>query len=90
MFFFLEACLHIYRPNDIYFYMSLLAWKHRCGVLTHDRMRDFEQLRGALDPFHVYEYAFWRKLPARDQINPLASAFSRVHKPVRLDYADYF
>ena len=71
------------------FYMGLLAWKHPCGVLTQDRMRDYEQLKKMLDPFHVYEYTFWRTLPARDQINPSASTLSQIRKPVRLGYTDY-
>jgi len=70
------------------FFMGLLAQKHRCGVLTADRMRDYRELRGQVKPFLVREYAPWRDLAARNQYNPLAREYAEVRRPPRLDYAD--
>ncbi len=63
------------------FYMALLAWKWRCLVATEDRLRDFPQLRATIQPFHVFEWAFWRDYPVRDFIRPEASAYARVRRP---------
>lgn len=71
------------------FYMGLLAWKHRCGVLTADRMRDFQALKSEVRPFQVYEYAYWREQPAKNQVKPAARDYDRVARPSRLDYADF-
>lgn len=63
------------------FYMGLLAHRYRCAVLTGDRLRDFADFRATIPPFHVMEYAFWRRLPHRDFVRPDAAAFARVRKP---------
>lgn len=63
------------------FYMALLAWKWRCPVATEDRLRDFSQLRATIQPFHVYEWAYWREAPSRDFIRPEAPTYARVRKP---------
>jgi len=72
------------------FYIALLARRWRCAVLTEDRLRDFDRFRATLQPFHVYEYAFWRKLPYREFIRPAASTFARLKKPRMVRYAAYF
>ncbi len=71
------------------FYMGILAKKFKCKVLTADRFRDFDQLRKHLNPFHVYEYTWWRSYPERDYINPHASEFQRLRKPRRVHYKNY-
>lgn len=63
------------------FYMALLAWKWRCPVATEDRLRDFAQLRATIQPFHVYEWAYWRGSPARDFVRPEAPTYARVRRP---------
>lgn len=63
------------------FYMALLAWKWRCPVATEDRLRDFARLRATIQPFHVYEWAYWRDAPARDFIRPESAAYARVRRP---------
>ena len=72
------------------FYMSLLANRHRCAVLTGDRLRDFAQFRTTVPPFHVVEYAFWRDQPLREFIRPEAPAHIRMRKPRMVRPADYF
>ena len=71
------------------FYMGILAKKFKCKVLTADRFRDFDQLRAHLDPFHVYEYTWWRSYPERDYVNPHAPEFQRLRKPRRSQYKNY-
>jgi hypothetical protein len=66
------------------FYLALLAWRLRCPVLTADRLRDFEEFRTELPPFHVREYAYWRDKPERDYVRPAAPAYAKVLKPVTL------
>jgi len=63
------------------FYMALLAWKWRCPVATEDRLRDFARLRATIQPFHVYEWAYWREAPARDFVRPESAAYARVRRP---------
>lgn len=80
---------HSSRARDD-FLMALVASRWKCAVLTEDRLRDFDKFRDAVSPFHVYEYAYWRKLPTRDFIRPESRAYSRLRKPRRLRYEDYF
>lgn len=80
---------HSTRARDD-FLMAVLASRWRCAALTEDRLRDFDRFRDTVSPFHVYEYAYWRKLPVRDFIRPDSPAYSRLRKPKRLRYVDYF
>jgi hypothetical protein len=72
------------------FYISLLANRWRCPVLTEDRMRDFSSFRGTIQPFHVYEFAFWRDLPNREFIRPESAAWRQLKKPRMIRYNLYF
>ena len=71
------------------FYISALAHKWRCAILTEDRMRDFDKFRANIQPFHVYEYAYWRDLPTRDFISPASAGYSRLKKAKRVGYEEY-
>ena len=72
------------------FYIGLLAWKLRCGVLTGDMMRDFNKLKTEVRPFLVYEYDWAKPGSAKmNQVNPGAAEYRRIRAPVRLRYADY-
>lgn len=72
------------------FYMSILAGRYKCAVLTADRLRDFGRFRSTIPPFQVYEYNFWRDLPSRDFIRPDAAAYARVRKPRTIHPRDVF
>jgi hypothetical protein len=80
---------HSSRARDD-FLMAVLAARWKCAALTDDRLRDFDRFRDTISPFHVYEFAYWRKLPLRDFIRPESSAYSRLRKPKRLLYSSYF
>ena len=84
-----DPATHSSRGRDD-FYMSLLANRHRCAVLTDDRLRDFAEFRTTVPPFHVVEYAFWRDQPLREFIRPEAPAYIRMRKPRMVRPADYF
>jgi len=84
-----DPATHSSRGRDD-FYMSLLANRHRCAVLTDDRLRDFAEFRTTVPPFHVIEYAFWRDQPLREFIRPEAPAYIRMRKPRMVRPADYF
>jgi len=76
------------------FYAGLLAWRRRCGVLTADRMRDFEALRSEVPPFRAHTLGPHKKTtdPAwtrGEHVTPGAVEFSQVRAPARLAYADY-
>lgn len=72
------------------FYMSILAYKHRCAVVTGDHLRDFMQFRSTIAPFHVIEYSSWRTMPQKEYIRPEASAFARIRRPWTILPAKYF
>lgn len=63
------------------FYMSLLASRYKCPVITGDRLRDFDLLRSSVPPFIVREYAYWRDAPVRDYVRPGSGAYVRLRKP---------
>lgn len=52
-------------------FMTILAQRWKCTILTEDRLNDFNQFRTSIYPFHVYEFAFWRAIPYREFINPM-------------------
>ena len=70
------------------FYAGVLAWQHRCPVLTADRMRDFADLRHHVAPFIVWEFAPHRARPEKNFVNPAAVAYRAVRAPVRVAFAD--
>ena len=72
------------------FYMSVLARRFRCAVLTADRLKDFDRFRATIPPFHVYEYFFWRDLPHRVYIRPDSPAFAQLRKPRTIHPRDVF
>ncbi len=71
------------------FLMAVLAAKWRCPVLTEDRLRDFAEFRATLQPFHTYEFAYWRALPHQESYRPDSRAYARLRKPFAVRYADY-
>jgi hypothetical protein len=74
------AASHSARGRDD-FYMSILAHRLRCPVLTADRLRDFADFRAAVPPFHVLEFTHWRAHPARDFVRPASPAYARLRRP---------
>jgi hypothetical protein len=72
------------------FYTSVLAFRLRCAVLTADRLRDFEEFRATVRPFHTIEYAFWRAQPHREYIRPDSRAYARLRRPATIDPSEYF
>jgi hypothetical protein len=72
------------------FFIALLAHRWRCAVLTEDRLRDFDRFRATVQPFHVYEFAFWRALPHHEFVRPESPAYVRLKKPRMVRYAEYF
>jgi hypothetical protein len=71
------------------FLAALLAWRWKCGILTQDRMNDFDEFRSSVPPYYAWEHAFWRDRPNREYIDPRSSAYARVRKPCRIDYDEY-
>jgi hypothetical protein len=80
---------HSARGRDDFF-VAMLAHRWRCAVLTEDRLRDFDRFRATIQPFHVYEFAFWRSTPHREFVRPESSAYARMKKPRMVRYAGYF
>jgi hypothetical protein len=83
------SAAHSARGRDDFF-TALLARRWRCAVLTEDRLRDFDEFRATIQPFHVYEYAYWRRLPEREYVRPEAAAYSRMKKPRMVRTEEYF
>lgn len=76
----LDESSHSTKARDD-FYMALLARKYKCAVITADRFDDFKLFRDKVEPFHVFEFAYWRSLPEREYVRPSSSAYARVKKP---------
>jgi hypothetical protein len=72
------------------FYMSLLAYKYRCQVLTGDSLKDFNRFRATLQPFYVYEYSYWSDFPKKEYIRPESTAYTKLKKPYRIHPSIYF
>lgn len=72
------------------FLVAVLARRWRCAALTEDRLRDFGEFRSALQPFHVYEHAYWRASVAQEYYRPESPAYSRLRKPRTVGFAEYF
>ena len=72
------------------FFIALLTRKWRCAALTEDWYRDFDSFRATLQPFHVYEFAFWRDGPYRDYIRPESEDYGKVRRPRMVRFSDYF
>lgn len=71
------------------FYLIMLAWKYRSGVLSRDRFRDLSEMKtGALPPFHVFKFSPHKDLAERDFVNPAAAEFARMGRPKTYDYED--
>lgn len=70
------------------FYLALLSKKYRCSVLTEDRFRDFDAFRSTVDPFHVYEYSYWKDIPDRDYIDPRSAAYRGLKRPHAIRYME--
>lgn len=80
---------HSVRGRDD-FYMSLLAFRYRCAVVTVDKLRDFSRFRATIPPFYVLEYTFWRDRPEREYIRPDSPAYARMRKPKTVHPMTYF
>jgi hypothetical protein len=72
------------------FLLAVLASRLRCAALTEDRFRDFARFRATLQPFHFFEFAFWRHLPLRDYVNPASPAFAKLRAPPAVRFSAYF
>ncbi|HVE12335.1 MAG TPA: hypothetical protein VNI01_02970 [Elusimicrobiota bacterium] len=70
------------------FYMSVLAQRLGCAVLTADRLRDFAAFRATVAPFQVLEFAYWRRFPSRDYVRPASPAFARLRRPATIHPAE--
>lgn len=78
-----KAATHSSRGRDD-LYMAILARRWKCSVLTEDRFRDFDKFREEVEPFHVYEFAFWRTLPEREYVRP--DALLGLKRPPSIRY----
>lgn len=67
---------HSAKGRDDY-YMAVLADRYRCPVMTEDRLKDFDEFRDNVAPFHVTEYAYWRAQPAREYVTPASQKLRR-------------
>lgn len=68
------------------FMLAVLANQYKCPVLSGDKFRDFDSFRSDVEPFHVYEFAYWRSLPERSYIRPSSSAYRKIRRPYTLTY----
>jgi hypothetical protein len=71
------------------FLMSLLAWELRSAVLTKDRLKDFNEFRSKIPPFHTLEFIWWKDQPNKNYINPNSPAYSKIIKPITFDFEKY-
>lgn len=72
---------HAARGRDD-FYALMVAWRLNCGVLSKDRFRDLEDMKGGdLPSFHVYRYSPFSSSPGRDFVKPSAAEFRRLRRP---------
>jgi len=83
-----RTAAHSARGRDD-FLVSVLADRWRCLALTEDRLRDFREFRQTLQPFHAYEFAYWRDRPAREYFRPESVAYSRLRKPRTASFSEY-
>ena len=65
------------------FYMSVLAAKYKCAVVTEDAMKDFGKFCSNIQPFHVLIYRFWKDIPDKDYIRP-EFGYSNLRRPFRV------
>ena len=72
------------------FYMCLLAQRERAVVVTEDRLKDFNEFRHELPPFHVLEFNYARLLPAKDFIRPESVAYAKMRRPKLVAPAEVF
>ena len=72
------------------FYISILARRWKCAVLTEDRLRDFLKFRATIQPFHVYEFSYWSDSVQRDYIRPESSDYAYLRRPKLLRFSTYF
>lgn len=68
------------------FMLAVLAGQYKCPVLSEDKFRDFDSFRSDVEPFHVYEFAYWRSIPERSYIRPSSPAYRRLKRPYTLRY----
>jgi len=84
-----KSVSHSSRGRDD-FLMSVLARQWRCPVLTEDRLRDFDEFRSNIKPFHTYEFTYYKQLPTREFYRPDAPSYIRLKKPRMRRYSDHF
>jgi hypothetical protein len=65
------------------FYMSVLAAKYKCGVITEDSLKDFAEFRNNIQPFYVLIYRFWKDIPDKDYIRP-EIGYAKLRRPFRI------
>jgi hypothetical protein len=71
------------------FYLILIASRLNCPVLSRDRFRDLADMKsGHLAKFHVYSYTPLQPWPERNYVNPAAADFTRVRRPITVDYSE--
>ena len=71
------------------FYMSILAFKYRCAILTADSLKDFSRFRATIQPFYVFEYSYWSDFPKQEFIRPESSSYIKLKKPRRIHPSVY-
>lgn len=72
------------------FLIAVLASRWKCSALTEDRLRDFDEFKLTLQPFHAFEFAYWRNNVVREFFRPEASAYKRLRKPHTVRFSEYF
>ena len=72
------------------FLIAVLARRWRCAALTEDKLRDFSEFRSTLQPFHVYDFAYWRDHASREYFRPESVAYAGLKKPRTVQFAEYF
>jgi hypothetical protein len=81
---------HSARGRDDFF-MSLLARRYKCAVVTADKLKDFDNFRSMIPPFHTMEFAFWREgVPLREYVKPDSRAYALLRRPATIHPATLF
>ena len=70
------------------FYMCILAAKYKCGIITADSLKDFQDFRSTIPPFHVLEFLFWKEFTEKEFIRP--ETYAKLHKPRNIHPKKYF
>jgi len=71
------------------FFMSLLACRYDCAVLTNDRLLDFAEFRSTIPPFYVVEYTYWRANPDREYVRPESPGYRKLLRPAIIKHENF-